>query len=369
MPKKPKPTQPPPQTTTSTTTEPPEPTTTTIVTTTTLTTTIHGDFFTTTTYIIEEEEEMYFKPKNLLIYYGWLNAFNSADNGWDNEKVAKDLAKYNLIVLGDGIQDPGHGDFANSQIIISRVKELNGDALIFGYVTVNQDLSTFTTKAGQWNDLAVQGIFMDEAGYDYSKTRDEFNERVNLIHNQSDANVCFANAWNIDNVLGLEEDASYPNSTFNSDLNDSALDEQDWYLLESYPINTDSYAGGYEPQADWKVRGEKAVERRNQFFINLAGSGIINDDNASGQALFDFGFISACMFSLEAFGTSDSSYGSGSAKSKFWTRPDTVGMGQMPKYAITIADDTGDAYWRYVEFGKFMLDFTSGAESSSITKW
>lgn len=358
MPKKPKPTPPP----------PPDPTTTTTVTTTTLTTTIHGDFFTTTTYI-EEVEEMYFRPKNLLIYYGWLNAFNSAQNGWDNEKVAKDLAKYNLIVLGDGVQDPSHGDFANTQIIIPRVKELNADALIFGYVTTNQDLSAFTAKAAQWNDLAVHGIFMDEAGYDYGKTRDEFNERVNLIHGQSDANLCFANAWNIDHVLGTEEDASYPNATYNPSLTDSALDEQDWYLLESYPINTDSYPGGYEPQADWKVRGEKAVERRNQFFINLAGSGIINDDNANGQAMFEFGFTSACMFALEAFGTSDSFYGAGSAKTEFWSRPPTLGIGVIPKYEIAIADDAGDVYWRFVEFGKFMLDFTSGAESSSITKW
>jgi hypothetical protein len=312
---------------------------------------------------------MYFRPKNLLIYYGWLNAFNSAENGWDNEKVAKDLAKFNLIVLGDGIQDPGHGDFANSQVIIARVKELNADALIFGYVTVNQDLSTFTTKASQWNDLAVHGIFMDEAGYDYGKTRDEFNERVNVVHNQSDANVCFANAWNIDHVLGIEEDVSFPNATYNPDLDKSALDEQDWYLMESYPINTDAYAGGYESQADWKVRGEKAVERRNQFFINLAACGIINDDNVSGQAMFEFGFTSACMFALEAFGTSDSFYGASSAKSEFWSRPPTLGIGTISKYEIAIADDTGDVYWRFVEFGKFMLDFTSGAESSGITKW
>ena len=75
------------------------------------------------------------------------------------------------------------------------------------------------------------------------------------------------------------------------------------------------------------------------------------------------------MFALEAFGTSDSFYGASSAKSQFWARPPTLGIGIISKYDITIADDTGDVYWRYVEFGKFMLDFTSGAESSSITKW
>ena len=363
MPRKPKPTKPPVQTTTSTTTS--------TTTTSTLTTTIHGDLFTTTTYAytIEEVEDMYFKPKNLLIYYGWLNSFNSAENGWDNEKVAKDFAKYNLIVFGDGVQDPGHGDFANSQVIIPRIKELNADALIFGYVTTNQDYSAFTTKAAQWDDLEVDGIFMDESGYDYGKTREEFNQRVDFIHGQSDANICFANAWNIDHVLGTEEDASFPNSTYNPSLVESNLDENDWYLMESFPINTDAYTGGYEPQADWKVRGEVAVERRNQYFINLAACGIINDDNASGQAIFEFGFVSACMFTLEAFGTSDSNYGASSAKSNFWSRPPTLGIGTILKYPVIIASDIGDVYWRYVEFGNFMLDFTSGAESSSIMRW
>ena len=31
------------------------------------------------------------KPLNLLIYYGWLNSFNSATLGWNNESVAKEL--------------------------------------------------------------------------------------------------------------------------------------------------------------------------------------------------------------------------------------------------------------------------------------
>ena len=33
------------------------------------------------------------RPKNLLIYYGWLNSYNSADNGWDNENVAQSMSE------------------------------------------------------------------------------------------------------------------------------------------------------------------------------------------------------------------------------------------------------------------------------------
>ena len=59
----------------------------------------------------------YQKPSNLLIYYGWINSFNSSVNSWTNEKVAQDMAKYDLIVLGDGVQDSGHGDYSNTEII------------------------------------------------------------------------------------------------------------------------------------------------------------------------------------------------------------------------------------------------------------
>ena len=54
------------------------------------------------------------RPNDLLVYDGWLNSFNSAVNGWDNEKVAQDMARYDIIVLGDGLQSPSHGDWRPS---------------------------------------------------------------------------------------------------------------------------------------------------------------------------------------------------------------------------------------------------------------
>src|SRR5207249_2405087 len=105
-----------------------------------------------------------------MVYYGWLNSFNSATNGWNNENVAQDLKDYDILVLGDGIQDPAHGDFANTQVILARVKVLNPNILLFGYDSKAQTLSVFQTKATQWNSLGVNGIFMDEAGYDFGSS-------------------------------------------------------------------------------------------------------------------------------------------------------------------------------------------------------
>jgi len=325
----------------------------------------------------EDRSWGYQKPSNLLIYYGYPNSFNSGVNVWTNEKVAQDMAKYGLIVLGDEVQNPSHPDYTNSQIIIPRIKALNPNILIFGYVSINQSYSNFQTKVDQWDTLQVNGIFCDESGYDYGSVatngRMAFNQKVDYIHGKTYSKLAFTNAWNIDNNLGTTNDASYPNTTWNPDLIASTLTENDWFLLESFPINTTAYSGnnGYESKTDWATRGVKAQNHRVTYGINLASVGIINNTNDNGQALFDFHYISSCMFALEAVGTSDTSYGSSSATVTFWTRPDISEMGRIWMLSTTIQIDAldNDIYLRYVDFGQLKLDFSTSAETYLITKF
>jgi hypothetical protein len=316
------------------------------------------------------QQALYKQPKDLLIYYGWLNSFNSATNGWNNELVAQEMAKYQIVVMGDGIEDPTHGDYANSQIIIARIKILNPSTLIFGYVAAAQTFISFEAKVDQWNTLAVHGIFIDEAGYDYGKTRAEFNTMVDYVHGKTNSHICFANSWNTDHILGTTNDVSFPNSTFNNPLVESKLNNTDWILLESFPINTTAYSGnnGYESKSDWIVRGNKAVALRYTYGVNFASCGIINDGNVSEVNLFKFGFISSLMFSLEAFGTSDAGYGAGSAKTKLITRPDISNIGIIWYIYPSVVNDTVDTdkYYRYLESARLELDFSTGAQTSLI---
>ncbi len=308
------------------------------------------------------------RPANLLIYYGWLNAYESSECGWDNEKVAQSMARFDVLVFGDGVQNPSHGDFANTQVIIPRIKELNPTALIFGYVTVKQSISDFKTKTSQWEDLEVHGIFLDEAGYDYGKKRAEFNERVDFVHSQENANICFANAWNIDHVLGTADDPSYPNATYNPDKLISNLDSDDWYLLESFSVNTDSYTGNYAPRNDVLARGDKAALMRFTYEIHLAAVGIVNNGDANAQDMADFNYLAGLAFAIDAIGASDSSYGSNSAKSKLFDRPshkDIDDLEDKPSM-VTVGNDI---LVKYIDQSKITLNFTSGSESSSIDQF
>lgn len=308
------------------------------------------------------------RSKNLLIYYGWLNAFNSVENAWDNEKVSISLCKYSVLVFGDGIQDPSHGDFANTQIIIARIKEVSPATLIFGYVTVKQSMADFTSKVALWEALNVDGIFMDEAGYDYGKTRVELNSCIDVVHSQETANACFLNAWNIDNILGIEEDPIHANATFNPGLVDTNVYEDDWYLLESFAVNTSAYStnGGYADKDDWFARGNKALEKSKEYGIKLASVGIINDDNSEGQDLYDFCDRSAMAFSLDANGSSDSFYGASSAATKYWNRPEPFCFTKEEEFSV-ISDQISDVYTRYFPFMKVSLNFNT--KMTSILKW
>ena len=280
-----------------------------------------------------------------------------------------------MVILGDGVQDPSHPDFANTQIIIPRVKTLNCSAKVYGYVTSDQAFGDYTGKVEQWGALAVDGIFMDECGYDFGRTRAEFNQRVDYVHDRTATDICFANAWNTDHILGTANDVSYPNSTYNDTSAESNLTDNDWILLESFPINTSAYTAstpdGYEPKADWIYRGNKMATLRYNYGVNFASVGVINNDNADNTALFEFSFISAMMYSLEGHGTSDTFYGASSATVNYYPRPDVSQMGLMYRLNCNVQVDGGDSdvYHKYVESGKFSLDFSTSAQSSSITKF
>lgn len=312
----------------------------------------------------------YVKPADILFYYGWLNSFNYTYNSWNNEKVAQDIAKYNIVVVGDGIQNPAHGDYSNTSIIISRIKALNQFCKIFGYVTTNQSISDFKSKVDQWDTLQVYGIFMDESGYDYGTTRSGLNERIDYVHSKTYSSFCFVNAWDVDHIIGTENDESYPNSTYNTQEEESNLTNEDWYLLESFPTST-TYSGGYESKSDWFYRGTRATQNRYDYGINLAAVSTIDNNDVYGQDKFDFSFSSSLIWSLEAHGSSDTNYGSSSSIVKYWTRPKTYWTGRLWDSAPTVTQDTidNDRYHRYVEFVKITLDFSSGAENSFIVDY
>lgn len=310
------------------------------------------------------------KPMNVLFFYGYVNSFNSVINQWNNEKVAQDMVKYDIIVLGNGVADPAHQDYANAKIVIERLKAIRPDILIFGYVSVNQTLNIFRTKVDQWDALGIGGIFLDEAGYDYGKTRADFNDRITYVKSRTSAKNCFANAWNTDHIIGTNNDPAFPNTLFNPNGLQALLDVDDWILLESFSVNTVAYQNGYASKTDWFSRGKKAVQHRINHEVRVVALNIIEDTNPNGQALFNFAYNSALIWDVDAIGSSSVNYGASTAQVKFWNRPDKLIGIANTKTGPTIVPDGLDSnhYMRYGNFSKTVIIF-GAAPTSSIETW
>ena len=311
----------------------------------------------------------YTKPSNLLIYYGWMSSFNSADNGWDNEKVAQDMARYELVVLGAGIQDSSHGDYSNSSVIIPRILELNPDCKVFGYISATETESNFESKVDDWKSIGVNGIFFDEAGYDYGTVatngRAAINSKVDYVHGEG--MICFMNAWNIDHIIGTENDASYPNSTWNSPTKAAKLNSNDWYLLESFAVNTVAYTGDLATASDMIARGEKATARRETYSLNLAAVNVVDNNDSTAQSLATFAFEAACMYAQDANGSSDEYYGASTAKSALYDRPEMHLTDLFTASPAVEQVGTTSVYLRYTKGGRLKLDFS--AKTGSIEEY
>lgn len=311
------------------------------------------------------------RPNTLLFYYGYLNSFNSAVNQWNNENVAMDMAKYDVCVFGDGVQDPSHPDYSNTQVILARLKVLKPFIKIYGYVSSNQTISDFETKVNQWDTLQIDGIFMDEAGYDFGVSRDTLNSQIVHVRSKDYADRCFVNSWNMDHVIGIAEDVSYPNVTYNPSLHASLLDSRDIYLLESFAVNTTAYSGndGYATQSDVSIRGEKAIAHRDTFGIQLATLGVIDDDSVTGQQLFDFSYHSSLLFACDYEGTSSTNYGASTAAINFWKRPGKKHIGRTDTVDVIQSITDTDVLERFGVNSKVILDFSTGAQISTIQNW
>jgi hypothetical protein len=258
-------------------------------------------------------------PLSLLIYYGWPSSFNSASNGWDINKVAMDMGRYGLIVLGSGLEETSHGDHDNTVAIIAHLLTLDPNARIFGYEDTAQAFDAFADKVAKWEAMGATGIFLDKAGYDYGTVatngRAAFNAKVDLLH--SLGLMAFANAWKLDHVLTEEDDASYPNATWNPYLLKSNLRPcADWCLLESLAVNDDSYTNGFEAQSQFLARAGRARALRGQAL--MAAVGIIG---AEDTGKFAFLWTAGLMALMDAVGNADTGYGASTATTRWYVRP------------------------------------------------
>ncbi|MCC3374302.1 hypothetical protein [Cohnella sp. REN36] len=183
---------------------------------------------------------------HLAIYYGWPSLVNGAAGNLTT--ATNTFNSFDLIVFGDGIEHPSHGDNANAKTIMTSLKA-NGKK-VFGYVdlgvsTQNLSIETMKSYVDEWKSMGAYGIFLDDYGFDYGVTRDRQNTMLSYIHGVG--LKAFMNAWNIDDALGnsSETGANNPPNTVSGD----------YYLAESWLVS----GNAYQSVSAWSAKADKAL--------------------------------------------------------------------------------------------------------------
>lgn len=266
--------------------------------------------------------------RTLLAFYSPPNVINGK---YDNDYAAGVLSRYDDVVLGSGLEDPGNSYYGSTKAILAKLRVLSSSTAVWGYIdtgvtTGNLSLDTIKTQVDQWLALGATGIFLDTFGYDYHTSRSRQSSILNYVHSVGVGAIM--NAWNSDDVLGSAVD-----TTYNPSGAPTVAGSADVILLESWITNSVSYTSPYYATiSDLKTRADKVRAYRSSLGVKIyALNQYLNTgtDAAVLKAHVDISEALARVFRLDSSGTSAASYSSSGAdtgvvtpqRSSFWSTP------------------------------------------------
>lgn len=136
----------------------------------------------------------------LLVYYGYPIAYRGL---WNVAAVVAEIAaNFSVWVVGDAYGAPAHEEYASTLAIVAGVRAAG--VQVYGYVPIGLNTSALTvgqmqTRVDQWHAVGVDGIFLDEFGFDYGNTRTRQNAIVDYVHGKG-LPYC-ANAWTAEDFM------------------------------------------------------------------------------------------------------------------------------------------------------------------------
>lgn len=287
------------------------------------------------------------RPRKLLVYYGYPSLINGSAG--DRSLAGRAFSFYEYVILGRGIEEPNHGDHTATKEIISNIRWNTGTVTkVFGYIAMGPtpfgagssrlSLSDIEKHAAWWKDLGVDGIFLDEFGYEYqdgtpTERRARQNGAVDRVHPLELSVI--ANAWNPDDIWDASGEATTLRST-------------DFYFSESYLIKS----GAYQDATEWHTKAEKlrAYQATHDFRI----LSVTTTPNAFDQNMFGYALTGAMLYGHEAFGWGEPTFcasGRYANSADFHHRPSTT-----PGYFTgPITGPTNGGYSRQTDTGAITL--------------
>lgn len=307
--------------------------------------------------------------KSLLIYYGYPIAYKSI---WTTEGVIGEISKYDYFVCGDTYQQPTHEEYASTTTIVAGVRALK--TKVYGYVpigvnTENRPMADLKVAVDQWVALGVDGIFLDEFGFDYAVTRSRQIEITDYVRSKG-IPYC-ANAWTFEDVVCANKselpwptnDWRYVNfTTYNPTNLPLVFDSTDSYLIENFCFDNTHALDKFDAQERCSLirTRNKALTTPLQIWAEAvfaespAGSGNINTTKIGGLAVTDLGnylVANAYIFDVDVLGAGGFSFGANGT-------PVVIDIPRLPDYVqVTYPLPTAPA-----------VNMTTGICSRTISK-
>ena len=222
----------------------------------------------------EEDELAVRPPGRLAIYYGWPSHVNGA--GGNLDQAAATFGAFDVVVLGDGLEQPSHGDHAGTRTIVERL--IAKGVEVYGYVdmgvtTQNLPLATAKQYVDAWREMGVTGIFWDDVGAEHGV--DPSRREALFAYTHERGLRVFANAWNPDDVLAVGATGA------------AQLTATDTYLAESWLVGD----GRYVDLKEWAAKADRLMALRQRTGVRIAavGTGDTGGDPRQSHASLSVG--------------------------------------------------------------------------------
>lgn len=264
------------------------------------------------------------KP-SVLFYYGYPIGFKGI---WEANAVIDAMSKYQVYVCGAGYENPDQEVYASTVQIITALRARG--TKVFGYVRMGPSNTDAQRKTAidRWSTIGVDGIFLDEYGFDFAVTRSQQIDIVNYVHAKQ--LPATANSWVFEEAVvdtkaqlpWSSDDARYQRFVqYNPGDLPSPLRAGDNYLVENFAYDRNGVTNKFSAQERFELIRQRNKNRAAPLslwaltILPESSPGVL-DTSKIGSLTLDqathYIAANAWMYDIDLLGVAGGSIGSSS---------------------------------------------------------
>jgi hypothetical protein len=204
----------------------------------------------------------------------------------------------------------------------------------------------------RWARMGAQGVFLDEAGYDFGVTRERQNAAVAAAH-AAGLSACL-NAFRPSDVFGMMPTPLNAVGGGNPKGLRPAIAARDAVLLESFAVRN----GIREPAHDLAARTRAAIDGRARFGTRVFAVSTSEEGTDHGP-LAESGWWTATAFGLDGYGWGMPGFGAVTSQLPWMARPEAETSLARAAHVgeVSLRDDR---WQRTTTIGRIVVDTTTG---------